>query len=305
MKKILVTGANGFFGKNLFEAWYDKYELVGIDMPPELFDSGRTRVNPIIYVCDIREDMHLIHQYLKGVDVVVHCAARARIEPSWKDYEDYYDTNITASQSLFRMCQLQGVKRFIYFSSSSVYGNNGCIPQKESDPLCPTNPYAVSKMAAEAALRVQALKGDTELIIVRPFTMYGDYMSFGTYGLVIAKFIRSYQKDEPLMLDGGGQQTRDFVHVSDAIDALELVMLKGKHNEVYNIGSGTVVSVKELADCVSKKQIVTPHRTGAVETTHADITKLAALGYSPKQQVLEWLTAYMEKHILVESFIKP
>lgn len=301
MKKILITGANGFFGKNLFEAWYDKYELIGIDMPPELFDSGRTRINPIIYVCDLREDTHLLHQYLKDVDVVIHCAARARIEPSWNDYADYYDTNITASQTLLRMCQLQGVKRFVYFSSSSVYGNNNCVPQRESDPLCPTNPYAVSKMAAEAALRVQALKGNTELLIVRPFTMYGDYMSFGAYSLAIAKFIRAYQKDEPLMLDGGGHQTRDFVHVSDAIAALELVMLKGTHNEVYNIGSGKVVSIKQLADCISKKQVITPLRVGAVETTHADITKLSLLGYKPKIEVLEWLTQHMKNHILIEN----
>lgn len=301
MTKILITGANGFFGKNLFEAWYDRYELVGIDLPPELFGSARTKLNPIIYVCDIREDSHLINQHLKGVDIVIHCAARARIEPSWREFKDYYDTNITASQTLFRMCQLQGVKRFIYFSSSSVYGNNGCVPQKESDPLCPTNPYAVSKMAAEAALRVQALQGDTELIIVRPFTMYGDYMSFGTYGLVIAKFIRAYQKGEPLMLDGGGDQTRDFVHVSDAINALELIMNKGGNGEVYNIGSGTVVSVKDLANCVSDRQVITPLRTGAVDTTHADITKLIALGYQPKERVLYWLTDHMKQHILVKN----
>ena len=102
------------------------------------------------------------------------------------------------------------------------------------------------------------------------------------------------------MLDGGGYQTRDFVHVSDAIDALELVMLKGTHNEAYNIGSGKVVSIKQLADCVSKKQVITPLRVGAVQTTHADISKLSALGYTPKVQVLEWLTQHMKKHILVE-----
>ena len=156
-------------------------------------------------------------------------------------------------------------------------------------------------MAAEHALRVQAERGNTRLVIVRPFTMYGKYMNFGKHGLVIARYIRAFMDKEPLLLDGGGVQTRDFVHASDAIQALELVIEHAAHGEVFNIGSGKAVSIKQLADCVSSKQIIGPERLGAVDRTCADITKLESLGYKPQVEVLPWLTDYVEQ-LKLKSF---
>jgi UDP-glucose 4-epimerase len=150
-------------------------------------------------------------------------------------------------------------------------------------------------MAAEYALKAQALKGDTELIIVRPFTMYGPFMRTGTYSLVIAKFIKAYINNVPLVLEGTGNQTRDFIHVTDAIAALELIMEHGNHGDVFNIGTGNSVTIKELADVVSSRQIVAPPRTGAIGRTCADISKLTNLGYEPKIQVLEWLTDHLQE----------
>jgi nucleoside-diphosphate-sugar epimerase len=298
MRKILITGAYGFMGRNLIDAWYKHYNVVGLDMPPELWDSPSmepfTNLVPV-YHYDLRDEAYLFRQHLNEVDTVVHCAARARILPSWEHYSDYYETNITASQKLFELCQKSGVKTFVYFSSSSVYGNSLYPTQSESDNLLPTNPYAVSKMAGEHAMRVQALRGDTRLIIVRPFTMYGKYMNYGKHGLVIARYLRAWMDAEPLLLDGGGNQTRDFVHSSDAIQALELAIEKGSHCEVFNIGSGKRVSIKQLADCVSSKQIITPDRIGAVQHTCANITKLELLGYKPEYEVLSWLTDFIEK----------
>lgn len=297
MARILITGINGFFGRNLVKRWIGKHEMIGLDLPPQLFDMQSMEPymtwHESINHCDLREDVDYIKDLLKNVDIVLHCAARTRIDPSWQEFEDYYTTNVSASQSLFRACQRQGIKKFVYFSSSSVYGNNPNQFMNEDDPLMPTNPYAVSKMAAEHALRVQALKGETELIVVRPFTMYGDYMNFGTYSLVIAKFLKALDKDVPLLLEGGGTQERDFVHAHDAIRALELIMEHGKHGDVYNIGTGKTVTIKEIADLVSHKQVVGPSRTGAIQRTCADITRLKELGYTPKIELLNWLTNYI------------
>lgn len=301
MKRILITGIDGFFGRNLVSEWINKYELVGIDLPPQLFEQGEhTSWYSSINQFDLREDANFYKELLVGVDVVVHCAAKTRITPSWTEYKDHYETNITASQQLFQMCQRQGVKRFIYFSSSSVYGNNGQAVQTEDGPLCPTNPYAVSKLAAEWALRVQAQKGDTELIIVRPFTMYGDHMNYGKYSLAIAKFIKAREQDKPLLLENGGTQSRDFVHAVDAVQALELIMEHGTHFDVYNIGTGKSVSIKDIADAVSPKQIVAPARVGHIERTHANIDKITALGYVPKFDLLEWLSVYLESITLTQ-----
>lgn len=297
MKRILITGIDGFFGRNLVSEWLNKYELVGIDLPPQLFseqDHTHTAWYNSINQFDLREDADFYKELLIDLDVVVHCAAKTRITPSWTEYKDHYATNITGSQQLFQMCQRQGVKKFIYFSSSSVYGNNGQTVQTEDGPLCPTNPYAVSKLAAEWALKVQALKGDTELVIVRPFTMYGEHMNFGKYSLAIAKFIKACENNQPLVLENGGTQSRDFVHAVDAIQALELIMQHGRHLDVYNIGTGKTVSIKEIADALSPRQIVAPARVGHIEKTHACIDKIRALGYEPRFDLLDWLKVYLE-----------
>ena len=295
MKRILITGIDGFFGRNLVDRWIDKYEMLGIDLPPDLFDERNEEAikwaHSINHI-DIREDPEHYQELFHGVDTVVHCAAKTRINPSWHQYPDYYSTNITGSQNIFAMAQKLGVKKFIHFSSSSVYGNQeGQL--SETNNLYPTNPYAVSKAAGEMALTAQSVKGDTELIIVRPFTMYGEHMNFGQHGLVIAKFLKAMSKGEPLMLEGGGNQIRDFIHANDAIDALELIMEHGNHKDVYNIGTGQTVSVKELADVVSSKQVIAPDRVGAVQSTWADISKLEQFGYSPKVKVKDWLTQFV------------
>lgn len=300
--KIMITGACGFLGRNLTKS-LNEHELVLIDLPPHLFNESTKESwqhDHLIYHADINEDISIIKDKLRGVDIVIHLANRARITPSWTQYKSYYQTNIGGSQQLLACCQTMGVKKFIYISSSSVYGNNGTHRQHETSPLCPTNPYAVSKMAAESALKVQANEGPTALIIVRPFTMYGDYMDFSEDALVISKFLTAWEKDEPLLLHGGGHQRRDFIHASDAIDGLIRILNHGGHGDIYNLGTGESVIIRELADVISSKQIIVPDRRGAVQITEADISRLKCLGFKPKVRILEWLTQSINEYKLRE-----
>lgn len=303
--RILITGANGFFGRNLYRAWKDQHDLLLTDLPPELFaiqtKEPYERQTDNWFHCDIRDSAYVVNDHLKDIDVIIHLAAKTRIDPSWNEFETYYSTNITASQTLFRLAQTNGVKKFVYFSSSSVYGNSTNKQQRETDLLSPTNPYAVSKMAAEMALGVQTLRGSTELIVVRPFTMYGDYMSYGNYSLAIAKFLKARERNQPIIIEGGGTQTRDFVHASDAIAALELIVEHGRAGDIYNIGTGTTTSIKTLADIVSDQQVQAPARIGAVKRTCADISRLQALGYKPKIKIKEWLTERVKEIKLNET----
>ena len=291
--KILITGAAGFFGRNLVYKLSEEHSLECIDLPLELFDNAeRERFYNDYNGCgaDISEDLWQVKQRMMDCEIVIHLANKTRISPSWNEYEEYYRQNIGTSQKIFSLSQTLGVKKFIYFSSSSVYGDNGWVPNRETDPLAPTSPYAISKMAAEAALTAQSSRGKTELVIVRPFTMYGPFMETGKYALVISKFIEAAQAGDPLLLDATGSQTRDFVHVSDAIEALKLIIEHGKDRDVYNVGSGTSVTIRELADIVSTKQVETPPRLGHIPSTLADITKLTKLGWSPSINVKSWLT---------------
>lgn len=293
--KILITGACGFLGRNLVKylAGFGD-ELLLTDLPPLLFDDDVPKegwwMDQKIIHCDIDRDLAGFTRYINGIDTVIHLANRTRIPPSWIDYEEYYQTNIGSTQRLFELCQLKGVKRFIYVSSSSVYGNNSTDSQTEDSTLMPTNPYAVSKMAAEWALRVQVQQGTTELIIVRPFTMYGDFMDQGPDGLVIAKFLTALERDEPLIVHGTGEQRRDFLHSSDAVHGLKLIIDYGRPGDVYNLGSGVTVSINELADIVGQPTVKTNDRLGAVAVTNANINKLKSLGYMPQVSVTKWLT---------------
>ena len=292
MKRILITGAHGFVGRNLTKK-LNGYKLVLTDQAPNLFDAGDAsewdNVHNVHHA-ELNEDLYILQSLLKGVDTVIHLAASTRIPRSWSRYQEYYDTNIGATAKFFQLCQTMGVNKFIHFSSSSVYGNNGTDIQTEDSPLIPTSPYAVSKVAGEMALKVQAEGHSTELVIVRPFTMYGDYMARDENALVIGKFLEALKNDEPLTLHDAGRPMRDFLHSDDAVDGIRLIIEHGRHGDIFNLGSGTSVSIKQLADCVSQKQVIAPNRRGPVDKTCADISKLRALGFSPKINVLEWLT---------------
>ncbi len=294
MSTILITGSNGFFGKNLVKVWQHSHRLIGVD------DNSNAIVNKELHE---RFDIDYYYQNLletpfvpgiEDTDIVVHLAAKTRITPSWESFGNYYTTNIVASQNLLKCAQEHGVKKFVYFSSSSVYGNS-TKQMSEADRLHPTNPYAVSKMAAEAALLAQAQQGNTELIIVRPFTMYGDYMNYGKGSLAISKFIAAIEQDQPLTIEGDGLQERDFIHASDAIKALELVIEHGRSNEIYNIGTGKYVTIKSIADHLSPDQINVQRRTGEVQRTWADISKIKEFGFMPEVDLYEWLNVYLEK----------
>ena len=296
--RILITGAAGFFGRNLIDHLTD-HELVLFDNAPAVNTlAGRRQYykNHVIHCYDVVSELPYYKKHLTDIDLVIHLANKARIPPSWKNFEQYYQTNITGSQQLFETCVEMAVNKFIYVSSSSVYGNNGTKKQKETDLLCPTNPYAVSKMAAEWALRSAAQDTATELVIVRPFTMYGDDMDFGTDALVIGKFLKAHSVGQPLVQDGGGIHRRDFVHITDAAQAMLKIIEHSKHSDIFNIGSGISVSIKELADAVSDYQISGDDRKGAVDVTEADITRLKMLLYKPRHSVLDWVKLKKENY---------
>ena len=294
MSRILITGANGFLGRNLVAYLRDRHELLLVDLPTHRITNHQLEpfdTSLHIEYLDVTQDLHKLNNMLEGVDIVIHCANQARIDPSWSEYQSYYTTNISGSQKFFELCQQRKVKRFIYISSSSVYGNNGQEIQTEDGALNPSNPYAVSKLAAEWALRVQSQKvWITELIIVRPFTMYGPCMDYSNRALMIPKFLKCFVAGDPLLLHGDGLQERDFLFSGDAVRGIELIFEQGQRDTIYNLGSGKSYSVKQIADSISNKQVKTPDRLGPIRRTQANISKIQQLGFEPKTDVIDWIT---------------
>lgn len=288
MSKILVVGAAGFVGRNLVEALVDQgHEVIAVDINESVFELDANT-----HKLDIRTDHLYLGKLATGVDIVYHLANIARVEPSWFRYNEYYATNVTATQQLLQTCQQAGVKTFVYLSSSSVYGA-GSTPQREDQAINPCDPYSVSKAAAEMALRVQASIGTTKLLIARPFNMYGRGQANGTYSMALGKFLNAYRNGKPLQIHGTGEQRRDLLHISDAVNAFLLIAEKGQHGEVYNVGSGSSVSIKELAEMISGNHEHVDARLGVQFDTLADISKIQALGFIPHKRVGYWLLDYL------------
>ena len=269
---ILITGSKGFFGKQLIERLKPvNFKIRQIDL-----EDGKNYRN-------------LTEKDLKDVRYVVHLANSARIMPSWNNPAHYYTNNLCDTTNFFITCQKAGVEKFMYFSSSSVYGNNGEEYQSEHHELCPTNPYALSKMAAEHSLRLY--EEATKLIIVRPFTMYGETMPLVNNALVIGKWIQAHKTSKAITIDGNGQQKRDFISVDDSVDVV-LLLLELANSGTYNMGTGKSISMLDLSELFDSPIQFGPQRRGPEYNTCADISKLTALGFKPSMDVMNWILGH-------------
>ena len=278
MSKILVTGSQGFVGQQLVPYLRQQgHSVVALDRAP----GGDIH-------CDV-DDVTI--DDLIDIDQVIHLANTARIEPSWHHPDQYAYNNITVTTRFFRLCQLAGVDRFYYFSSSAVYGANETSSQTETDRLCPTNPYAITKQAAEQMLSALAdsRHNATQLTVIRPFTMFGETMDTGPSGLAVGRFIQATVNGDSLTIQGTGQQTRDFLYIKDAVATVGKMVSSDHAGGIYNLGSGTTTSIQEIADVLSSRQIYLDSRPGMEYNTRANIKKIVQLGHLPTVGILEWL----------------
>jgi UDP-glucose 4-epimerase len=176
-----------------------------------------------------------------------------------------------------------GVKRFVYSGSSTYYGNR-TPPHRESDPPDLLNIYGLTKRVGEQYTLMFDEGFDLPSVVLRYFNVYGPRQpETGAYALVLGIFLKRQADGKPLEIHGDGSQRRDFIHVRDVVAANIAALESGVRGEVFNVGSGTSLSVKQLADMISPDQIHTEARKNDSEATLADISKIqAALGWSPK-----------------------
>jgi UDP-glucose 4-epimerase len=297
MTHILVTGAQGFVGQRLVPKLLEiGHTITAVD---QTFYEPPVGSDCVSIQTHIEDSLFLTDDDIQKCDTVIHLANTSRIEPSWSVPGEYYRNNISVTTDFFRRCQRLGVKRFYHFSSSSVYGDNNKKIQHEDSPISPVSPYAISKAAGENSLR--SFAHSTELVTIRPFTMYGETMPLDKNALAIGKFIRAWSRDEPLVIHNGGKQVRDFIHVDEAVSAVLLLLDKANPFEVYNIGYGHSYSIKEIADIISNQQIHSIGRPGTEYNVRADVTKLERLGFRATVDVRQWLITHKEK--LFKEFI--
>ncbi|MDK2877242.1 MAG: UDP-glucose 4-epimerase [Archaeoglobaceae archaeon] len=277
--KIFVSGASGQIGSYVLESFAKKHDVVGFDLRPYPFKD----LDHLVIKGDLR-DYRLVRDALKDVDAVIHLAAQVSVERSWEDPVYDAENNIIATINLLKASLENGVDVFVYVSSAAVYGNPRYIPVDEDHPKSPISPYGVSKLVGELYCKLFSDKIRT--VVIRPFNVFSERMdSNNPYSGVIAKFISRAKKGLPLIIYGDGKQTRDFVHVRDVVDFIEIALKKGEGD--YNVGTGKETSILELAEIVMDlagidKIVFEKPREGDIRRSCADITKAKKLGFEPK-----------------------
>jgi len=287
MARYLVTGGAGFIGSNIVE------ELVRRKAKVRVLDSFITgkmeNIKPFmgrieLVKGDIR-DKRALGKALKSIDFVIHQAALRSVPKSVDDPFTTNDINVFGTLNLLMAAKKAKVKRVVYASSSSVYGDAKTFPQRESDLTSPISPYGVSKLAAENYCITFAKTFGLETVSLRYFNVFGPRQNpESKYSAVIPMFIFQMMKGKPPVVEWDGKQARDFTYVANVVEAnLRACVTPGISGEVFNVACGTSISVNEIVNELNEilgtdiKAIRAPKRRGDVRTTYADISKMKSL----------------------------
>ncbi len=285
--KIIVTGSSGQVGSYLVEHFSREHEVIGLDNRPCPFPAAAEFSKKT----DIAKTRDL-SSYFKDADWIIHTAAQVSVERSLKDPIFDAENNVLGTVNVLWNAFRNDARNFLYISSAAVYGNPIKVPLPEDHPTNPMSPYGASKLCGEKYALAFAEAYGLSTTIVRPFNIYSVRADPSSpYSGVITKFVRWAKESKPLLIEGDGKQTRDFVQIADVVRLVDLVVKKSKASvgRTFNCGTGKRSTILELADAVrvlsgGKTQIkhVDP-RVGDIRHSCADITSAEeVLGYSPR-----------------------
>jgi UDP-glucose 4-epimerase len=296
MAKALVTGGCGFIGSHLVERLAELgHEVVVLDSLIKgnkssiqyLIDSGKVK----FIEGDIRS-IESVDDAMEGVDYVFHCAA-IHVQRSAESPSDCNQVNIDGSWNVFYSAYKHKVKKVIFSSSSSIYGNPKKLPMNEEDQCYPAEPYGSAKQYSEYLLKHLQRKG-LNWIALRYYNVYGERQK--AHASVVINFIQKVMKNESPIIDGKGEQSFDFCYVSDVVDANILSMDDKINNEIFNVGTGVSTTIADVADIIinALDKNIKPtfkDRVVYVSRRQADITKAQELlGFVAKVKAKQGLT---------------
>ena len=307
--RCIVTGGAGFIGSNLVDRLIDDgHEVIVFD---NLSTGKKENINPKakFFKFDISNDkifnLTTMHNGVKysledeilNVDVVFHMACLARVQPSIENPMLYHDKNVNGLVNMLEYCRNYNVKRFVFSSSSSVYGDveEKDLPTSEDKKLNPMSPYAIHKLIGEQYCKLYSELYNIETVSLRYFNVYGHRQpTSGAYCLVMGIFAGQRLNDKPMTIRGDGEQRRDFTYVGDVVDANIKVMdypleLNG---DVFNIGNGDNKSVNDIADLIGGDR-VTVESVIEPRATLADNNKAKkVLQWNPKGDLEKWIVEW-------------
>jgi len=299
--KVLVTGVAGFIGSNLLDYLLanTNWTIVGYDN----LSTGRLK----------NIEHHLNHSRfhyvnssvieinsLKEYDCVFHLAALPRIQPSFELVTEHIHENLLLSMHLVQiMIKESYFPKFIFSSSSAIYGTPKLVPTPEGEKVDCLSPYAFQKYETEKYLELLATRYPLDYVCLRYFNPYGPRSfnpenKFNAYSSVVGIFLYRWQNQMPLLVTGDGSQQRDFIHVSDLASAnYKAAIHPERLNTAFNIGNGSTISVLEVAQLISDKYEFIEKREGESEITFADVNKaMELLDWKPTHQLANYIDSF-------------
>ena len=283
--KILVTGGAGFIGSNLVDKLVQLgHEVIVLDNLSTGRLSNLDKVKNKIEILNADITKELLDDHFKNVDQVFHLAGIADIVPSIINPKNYFDANLRGTLNVLEASRKAQVKKFIYSASASCYGIPNEYPTNEKSKIDTQYPYALTKFMGEQIVIHWAKVYKMPNVSLRFFNVYGPRSrTTGAYGAMFGVFLAQKLASKPLTIVGDGNQTRDFIHVYDLVDAIILAAQKTKNCEIYNLAGGKEVSVNYIADIISDKKVYIPKRPGEPDRSLADISKIKfELNWEPK-----------------------
>ena len=282
MTNVLVTGGAGFIGSHLCEGLLARGYTVRV-LDSLIYGNRQAVPSGAEFIEGDIRDIATCKRAATGMDGIFHCAAMSRSGPSQEQIDICTGSNVTGTQNMLLAARDAGARRFIYSGSSTYYGNR-TPPHRESDPPDLLNIYGLTKRVGEQYCLLFDKDFDLPCLVLRYFNVYGPRQpETGAYALVLGIFLRRHADNQVLEIHGDGSQRRDFVHVRDVVAANIAAFESPRRAEIFNVGSGENISVKQLADMISPAQANVEGRKGDSAATLADISKIkTALGWSPE-----------------------
>ncbi|MCX6694927.1 MAG: GDP-mannose 4,6-dehydratase [Candidatus Altiarchaeota archaeon] len=305
--RILVTGGAGFIGSHLCERLLSEgHNVVCVDnfdpfYPRESKEGNIAGLlgdgNFTMHEADVRDAvMDNIVSEAKP-DVIVHLAAKAGVRPSLSNPREYADVNVNGTLNILESMRRNNVRRIVFGSSSSVYGNASKVPFSEDDALAPISPYAASKLAGELYCRMYSQLYGIKASCLRFFTVYGPR---GRPDMAPYKFTKLVNEGKEIEMYGDGSARRDYTFISDIVDGIMLALEKEFEFEIFNLGESKTTTLKDFISIIERnlgrkakiKQV--PAQMGDVNVTYADTSKSRKLlGYNPKVPVEDGMKEFV------------
>ncbi|WP_227374079.1 NAD-dependent epimerase/dehydratase family protein [Haladaptatus halobius] len=297
-KTVLVTGGAGFVGSHLAAALAKENDVRILDD----FSSGKRENLPeatTLVEGDVR-DPNAVREAMDGVDLVFHEAAMVSVERSVERPLRSHAVTTDGSLVVLNRARREDA-RVVLASSAAVYGHPDSVPVSESERKRPTSPYGIDKLTADLYARQFCDLYGLETVVLRYFNIYGSRQN-PEYSAVVRVFLDQARRGDPITIEGDGTQTRDFVHVSDVVQANLSAATTDRTGEAFNIGTGESVPIRELAETVrdvtdSDSDIVhTDPRPGDIDHSRADVSRAReALGYEPTVSLSEGLASLVRE----------